>query len=118
MQILIRKNTCFHAGLIGIGFALSILFIVTCKTGIISYQFLEKLREAQVSWTAFGGDGKSKSQESPESKIPTLSTRLSCLFFTHLYVSSLFFLNMVLALNVSFLPFCGQTEQTPVVQSI
>ena len=90
MQILIQTHTCFHAGLIGTGFSLSILFIVTCKTGIISYQFLEKLREAQVSWTAFGGDGKSKSQESPESKIPTLSTRLSCLFLTHLYVSSLF----------------------------
>ena len=69
MQILIQTHTCFHAGLIGTGFALSILSIVTCKTGIISYQFLErKLREAQVSWTAFWGDGKSKSQESPESK--------------------------------------------------
>lgn len=43
-----------------------------------------------MSWTAFWGDGKSKSQESPESKIPNLSARLSCLFFTHLYVSSLF----------------------------
>ena len=54
MQILIQTHTCFHAGLIGTGFALSILSIVTCKTGIISYQFLErKLREAQVSWIAF-----------------------------------------------------------------
>lgn len=28
------KHTCFHARLIGAEFALSILFIVTCKTSI------------------------------------------------------------------------------------
>lgn len=42
MQILTQTHTYLRAGLFGTGFALNILFTVTCKTGITSYHFSEK----------------------------------------------------------------------------
>lgn len=106
MQILIQTHTCFHAGLHWYWICTDHSIHSNLQNRHHQLSLEKETQEAQVELDeAFWGDGKSKSQESPESKIPNLSARLSCLFFyTSLCIQS-FFLNMVLALNIGWASF-------------